>query len=85
MEVVLKVLHAVSPLAPIVFLFVMANGMLAPVIYMLRHKLPYNICIVRAHAREGRPNARYVYYSWLAFAVVAGAIVLVLLASLVLR
>jgi hypothetical protein len=85
MEAVFNLLYAASSITPVAFLVVMANGLLAPAIYTIRRKLPYSIGIVRAHAKEGKPNARYAYYSWLVFAGISGAVVLVLLAGIVLR
>ena len=81
MRTVFEVLYALHPLAPAIFLIVMANGLLAPAILTAVARVPYDLSKVRALARAGNSAARYAYYSWLLFAACAVATVLAILVA----
>ncbi len=81
MRTVFEVLHAVHPLAPALFLLVMANGLLAPALLAAVAKVPYDIGKVRALAKAGNAAAKYSYYSWLLFAACAVAVVVAILVA----
>ena len=81
MRTVLEVLYALHPLAPVIFVVVMANGLLAPALLAAAAKVPYDISKVRALAKQGNFAAKYSYYSWLLFAVFAAAVVAAMLVA----
>ena len=80
MSALFVTLYKIHPIFPLLFLVVLANGMLGPVIYHAVSKVPYNIKVIRVKASEGSLGARYAYYSWLALALASCvAIVLTLI------
>jgi hypothetical protein len=81
MRAIFEALFGLHPVAPVVFLLIMANGLLAPAVLMAVAKLPYDIGKVRAMPKAGNRAAKYAYYSWLSFAAAALAAIAVLIAA----
>ena len=75
------ILYALHPMAPVVVLLVMANGVLAPALLHSLAGVPLDIRAVRQLAKSGNQAAVYAYYSWLTFAAAGVALVVVVVAA----
>jgi hypothetical protein len=85
MGAVFNVLYAVHPLAPVLFLALMLNGLLAPAIYAWRRHIPLDIGQIRTRASTGESFAKYAYLSWLVFLVPAVSVAGLLIIRLLFR
>ena len=76
MKAVFIALYAVHPVAPLLFLLILGNGMLAPALYHAMAKVPFSIEAIQERAKGGSLSARYAYYSWLLLASTSCLVVL---------
>jgi len=78
---IFAILYSIHPVAPILFLVVMANGMLTPALLHAFAGVPIDPREARKRAKAGSSAAAYAYYSWLVFAVVGASLVVVVVVA----
>jgi hypothetical protein len=69
MQTIFVALYKLHPVLPALWLLVFAHGLLAPAIFCMVKKLPYDIGLIWKQAKDGNSGARYAIGSWLSLAI----------------
>ncbi|MFN3437291.1 MAG: hypothetical protein ACK41V_06345 [Acidovorax sp.] len=69
MGAIFQTLYNLNPLLPVMYVVIMANGLIAPTIYCAARRIPYDITRVWELVKKGDRGARYVFFSWVVFSI----------------
>ena len=64
MKYIFGPLYDLHPALPIVWLLLLANGLLAPAIFCCLAHIPYDVTKIWQAARSGDKGAKYAFWSW---------------------